>query len=181
MKRRFTIEIKRYLINRVIDETAAERLTPHNVHQRLGIEKLEVMGIDVPDKPETHREQEIAQVFSFRLKASSDLAVTLKMIKAQQRKFSLAGSHAWTSIYVTTRFGRLFRRMPSCCQTIFLFVAVSVRRLAGTVNRFKWLTGVVSFVTLSVKVSQSGVIDKVWIGISALVGLAVVSLLSLWR
>ena len=55
-------------------------------------------------------------------------------------------------MYVTTRFGRLFRRMPSFCQTVLLFITVSAQNLIGTLNRFKWLTGVVSFATLSIKV-----------------------------
>jgi hypothetical protein len=181
MKIKFSLAIKRYLVNRVINETDAERLSPHNFYQRLSGEKLEVMGTDVPNEPVTHRDQVIAQTFRFRLKESVDLAITLKMIKSQQREISIAGTHSWTSVYVTTRFGRLFRRMPSFFQTLLLFIAVSALSLAGTVNRFKWLTGVISFATLSIKVWHSGVIDKAWIGISALAGLAVPFLLSLWR
>lgn len=48
-------------------------------------------------------------------------------------------------------------------------------------TKFKWLTGVISFVVLAAKVWHSGAIDKAWIGISAASGIAVVWLLSLWR
>lgn len=181
MKNKFTLAIKRYLVNRVIDETVAERLSPHNASQKLSSEKFEVMGIDFPNEPVTHWEQDIAAVFSFRLKASVELAVRLKMIRPQQIKIEIAGRFTRTSVFVTTRFGRLFRRMPSFCQIALLFIAVSSQRLVGIVNRFKWLTGVISFATLSIKVWHSGVIDKAWIGISALVGLVVVFFLSLWH
>lgn len=181
MKRHFTLAIKHYLLNRIIDETVAERLTPYNYSQRLSNETLEVIGIDVPDKPVTHWEQEISQVFYTRLKISVGLAVQLKMIKAKQIPVSIDKSDFWTSIYVTTKFGLFFRRIPSFFQTIILFIVTSALRLADTANRFKWLAGVISFATLSLKVWHSGLIDKIWIGISAFIGLAVALLLSLWR
>lgn len=181
MKRHFTLAIKHYLLNRIIDETVAGCLTPHNYSHRLRDEKLEVMGIDVPDEPVTHWEQEISQAFYSRLKNSVNLAVQLKMIKAKQIQMRIEESHFWTSIYVTTKFGLFFRRIPSVFQNMILLVATSVLRLSNTINRFKWLAGVISFVTLSLKVWHSGLIDKIWIGISAFIGLAVTLLLSLWR
>ncbi len=103
------------------------------------------------------------------------------MIKAKQVVHRIAGSDHRTSLYVTTWIGRLFRRLPSLCQTALLFIVVYGQRLVDTVNRVKWLTGLTSFVTLSIKVWHSGVVDKAWIGISALVGLAVSFALSLLR
>lgn len=181
MKNKFTLAIKRYLVSRIIDETAAQRLSRHNFAQRLSGEALEVMGIDVPDERVTHRDKAIAGTFQFRLEAAVTLAVKLRMVRSEKIAISTAGNNCWTSMYVTTRFGRLFRRMPSFWQTVLLFIAVSAPNLVGTVNRFKWLTGVVSFATLSIKVWHSGVIDKAWIGISAFAGLAASLLLALWR
>jgi len=181
MKKNFTFAIKRYLVNRIIDETSAKRLSRHNFSQRLSGEALEVMGIHVPVERITHLDKAIAGTFQFRLETSVTLAVKLRMIRSEQIAISIAGNNSWTSEYVTTRFGLLFRRMPSFCQTMLLFIAVSAQNIVGTVNRIKWLTGVVSFATLSIKVLHSGAVDKVWIAISAFAGLAASLLLALWR
>lgn len=181
MNKNFTIELKRYLVNRVIEETDAEQLTRHNFVQKLWNEKLNVMGVDIPDKRVTIREKHLAQVFSYRLTASVNLAIKLKLIKNKQYRFSVDGEEHLTSMYVTTRIGNYFRLMPSFLQTIVLFTVLLLERVAGAAKRFRWLTGIISFVILSLKVLHSGLIDKMWIAFSALAALVIVSLLSLWR
>jgi len=181
MKNKFTLAIKRYLVNRIIDETTAGSLSRHNFPQRLSGEAPEVMGVEIPNERVTYSDKEVAEAFFFRLRASVDLAVSLKMIRSQLIPINIPGVHELTSIFVTTRFGRLFRRLPSFSQTALLFIAVYAQRFTITTNRFKWLTGIVSFVILLIKVWNSGIIDRAWIGLSAHAGFAVSFFLNFWR
>lgn len=180
MKRKFTLAIKHYLLNRIIDEAVAKRLTPYTFYDRLRDDQLEVMGIEVLREPVTLPEQEVAAVFTRRREIAVDLAIKFKMIKATQIPMKIEKTEFLSSIYVPTKFGLFFRRIPFFVQRIILFIFTSTLRLIETTNKFKWLAGIISFVTLSFKVWYSGLIDNIWIGISASVGLGVAFLLSLW-
>lgn len=181
MKNKFTIEIRRYLINRIIDETIDERLTEHNYFTRLESDKAEIMGCEPLENPVTHFEKQVVQACSFRMKESLELSIALKLIKDEIHPLVVHGSHIWVHQYGITKFGRFFRRLPAFIQKFIILLTVSSQRLIKTTTKYKWLAGFMSFVTLAVKVWQSGAIDKVWIGISALSGLLIVSLLSFWR
>lgn len=47
MKEQFTLRIKHYLLNRLIDEAAEQRLTKYTFWERLKGDCVEVMGIEV--------------------------------------------------------------------------------------------------------------------------------------
>ncbi|WP_047709379.1 hypothetical protein [Plesiomonas sp. ZOR0011] len=180
MKRKFTLTIKHYLLNRIIEETIAKRLTPYNFYERLRDDQLEVMGIEVLKEPVTLAEQDVAAAFTRRREIAVKLAVKFKIIKAVQIAQKIGQTEYLTSIYVPTKFGLFFRRIPFFAQRMILFIFTSTLRLIETANKFKWLAGIISFITLSFKVWHSGLIDSIWIGISLSVGLGVTFLLSLW-
>lgn len=181
MKKRFTNSIKLYIINRVIDRTYSGDISQHNFEQKLSNEKIEVLGVDIPDEPLTNRDQYFSEAFSFRLRASVELAQHLKLIKNHQYPLCIGEREFLTSRLVTTRVGRVFRRMPSFLQITILSLTSLGQRIVGASNRFKWLSGLISFTILSVKVWQSGLIDKLWIGLSAILGLAIAALISSLR
>ena len=181
MKEKFTIEIRRYLLNRIIDETVEERLTKHNYFLRLESDKAEIMGREPLKNPVTHLEQQVVQVCTFRMKSSLELSLALKLIKDEYHPIVAHGEHMWVHLYGLTRFGRIFRRLPAFLQKFIIVLAVSSQRLSKTTTKYKWIAGFMSFATLAAKVWQSGAIDKAWIAISAFTGLLIVSLLSLWE
>ena len=187
MKERFTLGIKQYLLNRIIDEAAERRLTKYNFWERLKGDCVEVMGIEVLEKPITHQEQRIAQAFNERRQIAFDLAHTLLLIRSVNVPTVIPGNgpggdaHIWISVCKTTKVARVYRRLPAFLQLWLLGLVLTGRKFASALQRFKWLMGVISFAVLSVKVWHSGLIDKTWIGISAAAGIFSVWLLSLWK
>lgn len=187
MKEQFTLRIKHYLLNRLIDEAAEQRLTKYTLWERLKGDCVEVMGIEVLEKPVKHQEQRIAQAFNERRQIAFDLAHTLLLIRSVSVPTVIPGnglgsdSHIWVSVCKTTKAGRIYRRLPAFLQLWLLGLVLTGRKFASTLLRFKWLTGVISFAVLSAKVWHSGLIDKTWIGISAAAGIFSVWLLSLWK
>ncbi|NRH29984.1 hypothetical protein [Pseudomonas sp. MS19] len=187
MKERFTLRIKQYLLNRIIDEAAEQRLTKHTFFERLKGDCVQVMGIEVLENPVTHPEQRIAQAFNERRRIAFDLARTLLLIRSVNVPTVIPSndpggdSHVWVSVCKATKVGRVYRRLPAFLQLWLLGLVLTGRKFASTLQRFKWVMGGVSFAVLSAKVWHSGLIDKTWIGISAAAGIFSVWLLSLWK
>lgn len=187
IKRKFSLGIKHYLINRIIDESAAERITKHNYLFTLRPDSKAIIGTEYLESPRTHDEKEIAAAFSARCRTAFELAQTLKLIRSETiRAFAPSntpggGDAIWISRCITTKPGRIYRRMPQLIQKLVIGLLLFSQKFSNVLSRYKWLTGLISFAVLSAKVWHSGLIDKVWIGISAVTGLAVVFLLSLWR
>ena len=181
MKKNFTIEIRRYLINRFIDIAMEQKLTKYNYAQRLQSDKFEIMGCDPLDNPVTHFEKQVVQACSFRIKTSLELAITLKVIKDELHPVVLYGDHTWMHLYGVTRFGRFYRKSPKLLQSCIIALTLQSQKLIKTTTKYKWLAGLVSFFMLAAKVWQSGAIDKAWIGISASSGLFFLWLLSFFR
>lgn len=181
MKEKFTMEIRRYLINRIIDETIDNRLNKHNYFIRLESDKLEIMGCEPLEKPVTHLEKQVVQACSFRMKASLDLSLTLKLIKDEIHPVVFHGNHDWIHSFGVTRFGRLYRKLPKSLQICIIGLTLKGQKLIKTTTKYKWLAGLISFFMLAAKVWQSGAIDKAWIGISAASGLLFLWLLSFLR
>ncbi|AWA34274.1 TPA: hypothetical protein MH691_02175 [Klebsiella pneumoniae] len=181
MKENFTIEIRRYLINRFIDIAIEQKLSKLNYATRLENDKFEIMGCEPLDNPVTHFEKQVVQACSYRIKASLELAITLKVIKDEIHPVVLFGDHTWMQLYGVTRFGRLYRKLPRLLQTCIIGLTLKSQQLIKTTTKYKWLAGLVSFFMLAAKVWQSGAIDKAWIGISAASGLLFLWLLSFWR
>ncbi|MDG9922420.1 MULTISPECIES: hypothetical protein [unclassified Pseudomonas] len=187
IERKFSLKIKLYLINRIIEETAAERLNKYNYTSRLRPDSKAIIGAELIEEPRTHYEQEISAAFSARCRIAFELTQTLKLIQNETiRAFAPSnipggGDAIWISRCVTTKAGRIYRRMPKFIQGLALSLTLLSQKFSNVLSRYKWLTGLISFTVLSAKVWHSGLIDKVWIGISAVTGLAVVFLLSLWR
>lgn len=181
MKDKFTIEIRRYLINRIIDETIDKRLTKHNYFIRLESDKAEIMGCEPLENPVTHFEKQVVQACSFRMKESLELSLALKLIKDEIHPVVLHDHHEWIHLFGVTRIGRVYRRLPKPLQTCIIGLTLKSQKLVKTTTKYKWLAGLVSFFMLAAKVWQSGAIDKAWIGISAASGLLFLWLLSFWR
>ncbi|HIB9333296.1 TPA: hypothetical protein ACWYKP_004098, partial [Klebsiella pneumoniae] len=120
MKENFTIEIRRYLINRFIDIAIEQKLSKLNYATRLENDKFEIMGCEPLDNPVTHFEKQVVQACSYRIKASLELAITLKVIKDEIHPVVLFGDHTWMQLYGVTRFGRLYRKLPRLLQTCII-------------------------------------------------------------
>lgn len=181
MKDKFTIEIRRHLLNRIIDETIDKRLNKYNYFKRLESDKAEIMGCEPPENPVTHFEKQVVQACSFRMEASLELSLALKLIKDEIHPVVFHSNHEWIHLYGVTRFGRIYRRLPKPLQTCIIGLTLKGQKLIKTTTKYKWLAGLVSFFMLAAKVWQSGAIDKAWIGISAASGLVFLWLLSFWR
>jgi hypothetical protein len=186
LKRKFAVRGKQVLINRLIDGATNGWLSDFNFRLLLNDDHLAVMGVEVVENPMTLLEQDVKGAFSQRCSIASELAMTLKLIRSVAVPVKMpmkSGPDIETrqTRWVASRFGRIYRRLPSFLQVAVLWLATSTIRLTATLTKFKWLTGVISFAVLAAKVWHSGSIDKSWIGISAVSGFAVVWLLSLWR
>lgn len=187
MVRKFTARAKQFLIYRLIEEANAGRLSKHNYAQLLKNDQLEVMGVEASKEALSHLDQQIQSVFYQRQKIAFELGQTLRLIRSEVVPvvFSMEGNGPDKNIFVNrivvTWLGGAYGRLPSFAQVSLLWLATSSLRFAGTLTKFKWLTGLISFVVLAAKVWHSGAIDKAWIGISAAAGLGAVWLLSMWR
>lgn len=185
MNKRFTLSMRRIIINGCIDKIKnGDGMSRHSHATSLEDKKREVMGCEVPDTDmsfsQSHADQQLAKVWRFRREDSINLALQLSLFNSVQTPTSIAGNNFNTSSYATTWRGRLYMRMPSYVQIGFLGICVLGQRVAATANRFKWVTGIASFVALALKVWHSALISNVWIAISVGIGLAVGLLASLW-
>lgn len=180
MTEKFTIAIRRFIINKMIDETEEQRLTKHNYSLRMKDSQPEIMGISLPEEAKSHYEQKVKQEYILRVNNSLNLAKKLKLIKDIIVPSTVGGHDIFVHLYITTRRGRFYRRLPFLVQSAVIYTSLFLNKFIITTTKYKWLFGIVSFATLSAKVWNSGVIDKAWIGISALCGLLIVGLLSIW-
>lgn len=187
LKNKYGVRAKLYLLNRLIDEAIAGTLTKHTYSTRLNADHLYVMGVDAIEDPKTHHEQTVAGLFSKRKTIAFDLALSLKLIRSgtYSETFPMYGAsedqYIFVSGCVATRLGRFFRCLPSFAKLSALWLILTTKKLSSTLNKFKWMTGFISFFVLSIKVWHSGLIDKTWIGISALAGFVAVWALSFLR
>lgn len=162
-------------------------LTKHQ-HSRLNSEANRIMGCEVLfdcDSPmemkASHYDQRIARAWRFRLNKSIELAFKLKLLKVAHLPVSIYGNNFYTSFYEITRFGRIFRKLPNVFQTILIASSMVIGRVSVVATRFKWVAGIASFGMLAAKVWHSGLISNWWIAASAVTGLALGFLATLWR
>lgn len=184
---KFTIWMRRNLINLCIDLIeSSEGLTKYH-HSRLNIEAFHIMGCEVLfdcDSPMhmtgSFQEQKIAAAWRYRLETSMNLAIQMRLFKSSQFPVSFSDKNFYSSRYVSTRFGRLFRKAPEFSQTALIAIYMAVNRFSEAATRFKWVTGVASFGALAIKVWHSDLISNWWIVLSAVIGLAIGFLATLW-
>ncbi|HDR9180462.1 TPA: hypothetical protein ACK3Q6_003133 [Burkholderia cepacia] len=105
----------------------------------------------------------------------------MKLLKSTQFQVSMDGNNFYSSKYLTTRLGVIFRKSPRVIQITLISIFLGANRISEIVTRFKWITGFASFAALAVKVWHSGLISSWWIALSAVIGLAVGFLTSIWR
>lgn len=172
--------MRRHLINRSIDLTNSENgLTKHH-HDRLNGDSLFIIGIDVLfdcdsplDMKGSFQEQKIAAAWRYRREDSIRLALKMKLFESILYPTSLYDRNFYLSEYKVTRFGAIFRRMPAFFQSTLIMAFVAAIRISDAATRFKWVTGLVSFAVLAIKVWHSGLINNWWIALSAAIGLVV--------
>lgn len=187
-KREFTISMRTHLINRSIDLVNSSSGMTKHYHSRLNDEAPFIMGSEVlfdchslMDMKGSFHEQEIAAAWRYRRENSIELALKMKLFESVLYQESIDDKNFYLSRYQTTQFGRFFRRMPSLVQTAFIAVFVAAIRISEFSTRFKWVTGIVSFIALAIKVWHSGLINNGWIAFSAVIGLFFGFLATLWR
>ncbi|MFA8393209.1 hypothetical protein [Burkholderia ubonensis] len=127
------------------------------------------------------RDQEIAVAWRHRRETSINLAIKMKLFKSSQFQMSVGDNNFYSSRYTATHFGITFRKSPAPIQAALISIFLGVNRASKIATRFKWITGFASFAALAVKVWHSGLISSWWIALSAVIGLAIGVLTSLWR
>ncbi|EPB8980733.1 hypothetical protein ACEOIM_08925 [Pseudomonas aeruginosa] len=180
--------MRRHLINRCIDLIESSEGLTKNHHPRLNSEAFHIMGCEVLfdcDSPMhmtgSFQEQKIAAAWRYRRENSMSLALKMKLFKSSQFPVSLDGNNFYSSHYVATQFGKFFRKSPAFIQTVLIAIYMAVNRASDVATRFKWVTGIVSFGALAIKVWHSDLISNWWIALSAVIGLAIGFLSTLWR
>lgn len=175
---KFTTSIKRDLLKKVVNFAVNNNITKYNFYERLSDEKLNLVGEEFPSEPKTHHEQYVSSLFSRRIENIHELAKSLKLINESIVPTSIGNEQIFISIYTATKFGILFNRLPAYIQWSIVSVFCSMQKLTKTTTKYKWVFGLISFLTLAFKVWHSGAIEKGWILISALVGVSTIFLLS---
>lgn len=188
VNQKFKIWMRRHLIVSSIDLIEHGDGLTENHHSRLNTEAKHIMGCEVLfdcdsplDMKGSHDEQAIARHWRSRLNNSIELALKLKILKASHIPVSDCGRNFHISIYTVTKFGRLFRKSPIPLQASLIACSMAITRVSAAATRFKWITGLVSFGMLAAKVWHSGLISSWWIAGSAVTGLMVGFLATLWR
>lgn len=185
MKIKYKLSAKQrcYLLDQVIDASSKRTLNVANLVWSLKDHCLPLMGCDFTQDQRPIDERQKMDEFGSHCKNIAGLGLSLKLLGVEEKRiyqepplapYTLANLKA-------TWLGRLYRRCPTCLKIVTLLVGQFILATIQAVQKYKWVTAFASFGVLATKVWQSGVIDKAWIAISAVVGLAVAWLLSLWR
>lgn len=188
LNNKYKIWMRRHLINRCINLIESDEGLTKNHHSRLDSEAHHIMGCEVlidchspMDMTGSFHEQKVAAAWRYRLNDSVNLALKMKLFKSTLYPVSIGEKNFYSSRYVTTRFGKIFRSLPKFFQSSLISIYLTASRVSAVATRFKWVTGIVSFAVLAIKVWHSGLISNWWIAASALIGLAIGFLATLWR
>lgn len=172
--------MRRHLINKSIDLVSSAKGWTKLHHSDLDSEAAHIMECEVNidcDSPMklsgSHMDQKIAAEWRARREESIGLAIRMKLFKEASFPVSAHRKNFYQSGYELTKFGIFYKKSPKFLQTIIVGLYLWVGRISKFATRFKWVTGVVSFAALALKVWHSGLISNWWIGLSALIGLVV--------
>lgn len=139
MSSKFSIWMRRHLINRCIELTySTEGLSKHH-HSRLNSEADYIMGCEVSldcDSPikgmvASLEKQEIAAVWRRRRECSLKLALKMRLLSSVYRPTSMAGKNFFVHAYSVTRLGCVYYKAP-----VFFSVFVGWR-LFGCLSHFR--------------------------------------------
>lgn len=188
LNKKFTIWMRRHLINSFIDLIRNDKLLSKYHHSQLNSEAVHILGCEVlfdcdspMDMKGSHQEQKIASAWRYRREDSINLALKMKLFKSIQFPVTMDDKNFYSSIYKLTKFGDFFRKAPSFIQTTIIASYMAATRVSEVAIRFKWVTGIASFAALAIKVWHSDLISNWWIALSAVIGLAIGFLATLWR
>jgi hypothetical protein len=183
--KKFTVGMRRQIIVQCLHLIASDDGLTRYRHDVLNSEAAVVMGCDVlldydpTNTVASPREQWIASEWRRRREEAIGLGKRMRLFKSMQFMVRMPEATFPTSRYVTTRFGRLFRGLPTFLQCVLIAMVCAFGRISKAATRFRWIASIVSFVMLAGKILHSGAISTAWIALSLVVGLAIASVASL--